>query len=99
MLGSLIFFVKGFLRAGGFIDVRFCDFFEEGAETCNVEDLDFVPLLEAAVFLTLLEAETLVLFMLLATVVLDFVTFLTVAGLDLFLLILGSLMFQLAGFN
>jgi len=91
--------VAGFFRAGGFMDVRFCDVFEEGFETCNVDDLDFVPLLAAAGFLTLLEAEILVLLALLAAVVLDFVTFLVAADLGFFLLICGSLIFQLAGFN
>ena len=81
------------------MDVRFCDIFEEGFETCTVEDLDFVPLLEAAGFLTLLEAETLVLFTLLEVVDLDFVDFLTAVDLGFFLLVFGSLMFQLVGFN
>ena len=98
MLGSLIFFVKGFLRVVDFRDVRFIVLFEEGDEICTVEDLDLVPFLEAAVFLTLLETETLVLSMLLAAVVLDFVDFLTTADLGCFLPIFGSSMFQFAGF-
>ena len=99
MPGSLIFFFKGFLRVIGFGDDRFIVAFEEGAETCTVEDFDFVPLLEAVDFLTLLETETLVLFVLLAAVVLDFVVFLTAADSGFFLSIFGSLMFQFAGFN
>ena len=81
------------------MEVRFCDIFEEGFETCTVEDLDLVPFIEAAGFLTLLEAETLVLFMLLAAAVLDFVDFLTAADLGCFLPIFGSSMFQFAGFT
>ena len=81
------------------MDVRFCDFFEEGFETCTVEDLDFVPFLEAAGLLTLLEAETLVLLTLLAVVDLDFFDPLTAVDLGFFLLIFGSLIFQLVGFT